>query len=414
MDVLAPVKAFDRYQRRHAVLAVPIAVLRNFSDQGAGNAAAVLAYWSFFSIFPLLLLFATILGFVLHGNPSAQHAVVNSALKEFPIIGAQPDTLKGSGAGLVIGFVGTVWAGLGVTVAAQNAFNRVYAVPHRERPDFLISRWRGLKVLAVVGVLQVISTVVTGLVTSGLGGTGLLIAGIVLSLSLNLVLFSVVFRLLTDDAVPTREIWPGIVLAAVGWEILQAVGGIYVQHVIRGAGQTYGAFATVIGLLAWLYLGARIVIFAAEINVVLKRRLWPRSIFEPPEPADRKARAALAKVEERDDRETIEVAFHPPKPASARRVGRPPYAVAPAPAPGEHAEAAALGVAGPDLHTLTVADLVAALHRELDTVDAAPADRQRAHHWLDRASTVGEADPLAPAMRALSEAARRTLGLVEG
>lgn len=408
MDVLAPVKAFDRFQRKHAVAAVPIAVVRNFSDQGAGNAAAVLAYWAFFSIFPLLLLFATILGFVLHDNPSAQHAVVNSALKEFPIIGAEPEKLKGSGTGLIIGIVVTVWAGLGVTVAAQNAFNRVYAVPHRERPDFFISRWRGLKFLVVVGVLQVVSTAVSGVVTSGLGGAPLTVAGIALSFAVNLVLFTVVFRLLTDEAVTTRELRPGIVIAAIGWQVLQWVGGIYVEHVIRGAGQTYGAFATVIGLLAWLYLGARIVIFAAEINVVLTRRLWPRSLFDPPEPADRRARAALAKVEERDDRQTIEVAFHPPKERGTRRLGRPPYAVAPEPAPGEQAVAADPAVAGPDLHTLTVDELVAAIHRGLDGVDADPPVRERAHAWIDRLATA-DGDPAAAT--ALAEALRRTLGL---
>src|SRR5581483_9988831 len=111
--------------------------------------------------------------------------------------------------------------------------------------------------------------------------------------------------------IPTRELWPGIALAAVGWEVLQSVGGIYVAHVVRGASQTYGTFATVIGLIAWLYLGARAVVYAAEINVVLTRGLWPRSIMDPPEPADRRARAALARMEERDDKETIGVTFHP-------------------------------------------------------------------------------------------------------
>lgn len=52
--------------------------------------------------------------------------------------------------------------------------------------------------------------------------------------------------------------------------------------------------------------------YAAELNVVLTRPLWPRSIVDPPEPADRRARAALATMEARDRRETIDVTFHPP------------------------------------------------------------------------------------------------------
>ena len=65
MDLLVPIRKLDAFQRRHAALAIPVAVLRNFSDQGAGNASALIAYWAFFSIFPLLLLFAAVLGFVL-------------------------------------------------------------------------------------------------------------------------------------------------------------------------------------------------------------------------------------------------------------------------------------------------------------------------------------------------------------
>jgi membrane protein len=335
--VLVPVRAFDRFQRRHRVLAVPVAVLRNFSDQQAGQASVVIAYFAFFSLFPLLLVFVSILGFVLQGDPAARQSIVHSALSQFPIIGAKPEHLTGSGVGLSIGLLGTIWSGLGVTLAVENAFYRVYAIPPRGRPDFFMSRLRGLKLLAVVGVLQLLSTVVAGAVAGGFGGWPLTIAGISAALALDLALFFVVFRFLIPNLVPTRELWPGIVLAAVGWDVLQSIGGLYVSHVVKGASETYGTFAAVIGLLAWLYLGARIVVYAAEINVVLTRRLWPRSIMDPPEPADRKARAALAKMEERDDKQTVDIAFHPPDRQSAPDPSHPRYTVAPRPEPGEQA-----------------------------------------------------------------------------
>lgn len=417
MDPLAPIKAFDRFQRRHPPLAIPIAVLRNISDQGAGNASVLIAYWSFFSIFPLLLLFSTILGFVLQGHPSLQHSLLNSALKQFPIVGGDLGSLHGSGTGLIIGVIGTIWSGLGVTVAAQNAFNRVYAVPHYKQPDFFTSRWRGLKFLAAAGVLQVFSTVASGVVTGGLGGVWVTVGGIALSLVLNLVLFSVVFRVFVPDVVPSSELWPGVVLAAVGWEILQAVGGIYVNHVIRGAGQTYGTFATVIGLMAWLYLGARIVVFAAEINVVLTRGLWPRSLMDPPEPADRRARAVLAKMEERDDKETIEVAFHPPDKSKHTDLHRPPYAVAPEPAAGEQARPASAQIATPDLHTLTAGQVIDAIEQALEDVEASAASKRKARAWLQTAGGAvqrdGRAtdDEEAAASAALAKAAEQALGL---
>jgi YihY family inner membrane protein len=393
MEVLAPVRTFDRFQRRHRPLAITIAVLRNFSDQGAGNAAALIAYWGFFSIFPLLLLFTAILGFILHSNPAAEHAVVNSALKQFPIIGAHPATLAGSGVGLGIGIIGTLLAGLGVTVAVENAFNHVYAIPHRRQPNFLVSRWRGLKLLVVVGVLQVISTVAAGVVSGGFGGVLVVIAGIVVSLLLNFCLFFVVFRFLVPNVVPTRELWPGILLATVGWTILQSIGGLYVAHIVKGAGQTYGTFATVIGLLAWLYLGARIVVYAAETNVVLTRHLWPRSIMDPPEPADRKARAALAKMEERDDKETIDVAFHPPENDQTEDLGHPSYTVAPRPHPAEDAKPPAAQVAASALHALTTADLLNAVQARLDELDADPAVKRNARKAIECARTIMQPPP---------------------
>lgn len=419
MDLLAPIRAFDRFQRRHPPLAIPIAVLRNFSDQEGGSAAALIAYWGFFSIFPLLLVFTTILGFVLQSDESIEHSVVHSALKQFPIIGSHPGTLSGSGVALAIGLAGALFSGLGVTLAAQKAFNRVYAVPHREQPNFLLSRWRGLKLLLVVGVLQVLSTIASGLVTGGLGGPLLSIAGIAISLLLNLALFSVAFRFLTDRSVPTHDLRPGIVLATLGWELLQALGGLYVKHVVKGASETYGTFATVIGLLAWLYLGGRIVVYAAEINVVLRHGLWPRSLMDPPEPADRRARAALAKMEERDDRETIEVEFHSPVKRPASSIGDPAYAVAPGPLPGERARTASERLAAPDLHTVTIAELLDAIESSLAEGDASTAARAQAESWIDGARTSLEGSSSAgaggqgqdDAARALARATARALGL---
>jgi membrane protein len=330
MDALAPVKAFDRLQRRHKLLGIPIAVLRNFSDQRAGTWAVQIAYYGFFSLFPLLLVFVSILGFVLQSHPSLRHSIVDSALHQFPIIGTDSGRLTGSGVGLTVGLVGSLWSGLGVTLAVETAFNWVYAIGPRSQPNFFSKRWRSLKLLVVVGTLQIVSTVAAGAVSGGIGkGALVTVLGLVIALGLNVVLFFAVFRFLIPDLIPTRELWPGILLAAVGWVVLQAVAGLYVTHAVKGASETYGTFATVIGLFAWLYLGARLVVYSAEINVVLTRGLWPRSIMDPPEPADFKARAALAKMEERDDMQTVDVTFHPHDNQQAPDPRHPSYKVEP-------------------------------------------------------------------------------------
>lgn len=301
----------DRFQQRHAALAIPLAVIKKFSNDNAGRQAALIAYYGFFAMFPLLLLFTTILGFVLQGDPSAQQSIIHSALGSFPIVGKQitAHSLKGSGVALVIGIVGTLLSGLGVTLAGQNAFNSVYGVPYRERPNFLKSRLRGLGILAVLGVLQIISTAASGAVSGGVGTPLLLVAGIVISLALNVLLFYAAFRLLIESEIPTRQLWPGIITAAILWEILQAVGGLYIGHVVKHASNTYGTFATVIGLLTWLHLGAQAVIYSAELNTVLSEKLWPRSLFGVKREEDRRALERVAKTEERVDPQEVHVTF---------------------------------------------------------------------------------------------------------
>lgn len=284
MDALAPLKNFDRLQRRHRPLAIPVAVIKKFGDDQGGNLAALIAYYGFFSLFPLLLVFVATLGFILDDNPGMQRQVVDSALQQFPIVGdqIQSGSLSGNATALLIGIAGALLAGIAVTLAAQTAFNRIHGVARAESPGFLAARLRGLGLLVVLGTLQLASTTVTGLVSGGLGGAWLAIAGVGVSLALNGVLFFATFRLLTDASVPTRALRPGILTATVLWTLLQAVGGAYISHVVKGAGTAYGTFATVIGLLTWLFLGARVLVLSAELNSVLASGLWPRSLFELP------------------------------------------------------------------------------------------------------------------------------------
>ena len=313
MDLLRPVRAFDRFQQRRRWLAIPVAVIKKFGDDQGGSLAALVAYYAFFSLFPLLLVFVTILGFVLQGDPGAQQSIRQSVLSQFPLVGTKINVgqLHGSVTALVIGLVTSLLAGLGVTQAAQNAFDRVWAVPFKHRADFLQSRLRGLALLVLLGLLFIFATLASGLVTGGLGKGWLVgVAGIVISLLLNFALFFATFRLMTSPEVPSRDLRVGVIVAGVLWAILQSLGGAYIGHVLKGQHGAYSEFGFVIALLVWLHLGAQMTLYAAEINVVLKRRLWPRSLFGPPEaPADQRALRALAKVEERSDAERIDVEF---------------------------------------------------------------------------------------------------------
>jgi len=317
MSITDRLRALDRRQQQSPRLGFLAAVVKKFGDDQAGQLAALIAYYGFFSLFPLLLVFVTVLGFALQGNPSAQDSVLHSTLSQFPIIGNQLQSnvhsLKGSGLALAIGLVGSLFAGLGLTGATQNAFNQVWHVPHKDRPNFLKARLRGLGLLFVLGVLAIVSTVAAGFVTAGGQSAPAVIGGVLVALLINLLLFFTAFRLLTAAHVETRDLLPGVIFGAVVWQILQHVGGYYVDHVVRHAKETSGLFAFVLGLLAWLYLGGQVTLIAAEINVVRARHLWPRSFFSDPLlDADKRALTSSAETEERLHEENVEVDFDGP------------------------------------------------------------------------------------------------------
>jgi YihY family inner membrane protein len=258
MDPLAPAKRFDRYQQRHSWLAIPLAVVKKFGDDQAGSLAALVAYYAFFSLFPLLLVFVTILGYVLSGHPQAYESVSKSVLNEVPIIGNQIGSkkLEGSGLALVIGILVALWAGLGVTQSAHNALDHIWAVPFKKRPGFAMAKLRGLALLAAIGGLFILSTGVTGVVAVGLSGSAFKLAGILLALILNFFLFIVSFKLLCSAELTWRVLVPGSVLAAIFWEILQQIGARFISHFGTSHASAYGSFAVILGFLAWLHLGA--------------------------------------------------------------------------------------------------------------------------------------------------------------
>lgn len=315
MNLTERLRAADELQQRHPRLSFPAAVLKKFGDDQASQLAALIAYYAFVSMFPLLLVFVTVLGFVLQGDESAQQSILHSTLSQFPIIGTQLQrnvhSLTGSAGALAIGLVGSLLGALGITGAAQNAFNQVWHVPRKHRPSFLSGRLRGLGTIAVLGLLSILSTLVTGAVAAQIPKGALATAGgVMLALAASLLLFFGAFRLLTVDEVRTRDLLPGVLFAAVLWQALQYVGGYYVAHVVRHAQETSGLFAFVLGLLAWLYLGGQLTLIAAEINVVRARALWPRSFFTPPLlDADKRALISSAESEERVEQESVEVTF---------------------------------------------------------------------------------------------------------
>lgn len=309
------VRWVDNWQRSHRVPAVIFAVIKKFGDDQAGLLVTALGWYGFTAIYPMLLVVVSTLAYI--GAASLGHGVV-STLHEFPIIGTDftpgPGThLQGSLPGLVVGAVGMVYGAQGVTQMVVIAFARVWNLPPAVRFDFFPRLWRSVAGLVVIGVAWMANAVLASFATSErrlLLVSAAIILGMVV---LNVLLYLACFRLLTPRTVPARYFLPGSILASVFFTLLITVGTGLVERELRGQTDTYGAFASVIGVVAFLLLLARLTVYAAELNPVLVRSLWPRSIGGKRTDADRLVGALRTAETYLPPRE----ADRPPDPATA-------------------------------------------------------------------------------------------------
>jgi len=312
----AAVRRADKFQQRHDVLSFPYAVVQKFGNDQAGSKAALIAYYGLFALFPLLMLFTTILGYALHNNAQLRKDLVDSALGSFPIIGSQLQSqvhgLTGSALAVVVGSVLLLYGAIGLGLATQSAMNKVWNIPYVRWPSLPMRYLRGFAVLVLLGLSTIGSTLLTGfatLTTHGVFSTVFLLVG---SLALNFGLILIAYMVTTAVKFTWREVVLGAALGTVFWQALQIVGSWYVGRELRHATATYGFFGIVIVLVAWIYLVAQFFLLAAEINVVKRYRLWPRSITQPPlTVADRAVFSRLAQMEVRRGEVEVDVDFTP-------------------------------------------------------------------------------------------------------
>jgi membrane protein len=304
-----PLRAVDRFQQRHPVLAFPVGVWSKFNEDQAGNLAALIAYYAFAALFPLLLVLVTVLNIVLKNDPKLQQTLVDSALSQYPVIGQQIHdslgTIPGTGLPLIIGAVLLLLGARGVAGAMQNALCEVWGIKREDRPGFPMSQVWAFALILTVGLGFIVTTFLSG-VAGGVGhvinGTVVHVATVLISLVLNVGVFWLSFRIATARMVRWRDLCTGAAIAAVCWTVLQLVGGYVVSHQLHRASELYGIFGIVLGLLAWLFLQAEVTLYAAEVDVVLARRLWPRSVL--PAPADQPAQESEPAHEAQSPRET--------------------------------------------------------------------------------------------------------------
>jgi YihY family inner membrane protein len=333
------IRRVDGVQQRHKAPAFVVGLIKKYGDDNGGVLVANLAHSGFVSLFPLLLVLVTLLGLVASNDPAVRHQVLKAVAHQVPIIGDQlagnvHQLRRSSIIGLIVGLIVLVWGATGLAQAGLFAMEQVWNLPGPARPGYFPRLGRALVFLGVLGLGVVVTTLLTSLGLYGHGPGALAVAGAILVAVVNVGVFFLTFRVLTPRGVPTRKLVPGATAGGLAWTVLQALGTYVVGH-LRHTNAVYGAFATVLVLLAWISLSVEITVYAAELNVVLARRLWPRSIVQPPlTEADRAVLAAQALQNQRRDDQRVHVSYDdlPPHAGAAARFPRTAGEIAP-PAP---------------------------------------------------------------------------------
>ena len=250
-----------------------VRVIEGYRLHQTSRNAAVISHYGFISVFPLFLVFTTVLGFILQDHPGYQDDIVDSALAQLPIIGdtiaTSPDELSGSVAVLVGGLLIALWSGMKAFISVQNALDDVHEIPIDDRSNFVATRLRALVAIGVVGAALVASTFLTAVVGKSdyaMIGNALLVLG---AATVNAAVLAAIFRSLCSTPSSWRDVAPGAVVAGIVFALLQLLGTTIVAHAIAGASRVYGSFAAVIALLAWLGLHATAALVGAELNRAL-------------------------------------------------------------------------------------------------------------------------------------------------
>ena len=330
------IRAADRGQQRYTPTAFVFGVIKKYADDNGGALTNNLSFAAFRSLFPLLLILVTILGLVASVNEQFKTDALNAVAVQVPLLGHQltnnvHELKRASIIGLIVGVIGLLWGAIGLAKAGLFTMSQVWNLPFPARPSYIQRLGRAGLFLLLLGAGVIVTTGLASLNTYVLHGLVLVVPAEVLATAFNIGMYIGAFRTLTAKGVPTRRLLPGAITGGVLWTVLQVLGTWLVHHFLH-SDSAYGVFGTVLGLTAWIYLVATIVVLSAEINVVIARRLWPRTFLQPPlTEADRASMALQALQNQRRPEQHVEVTFDDREPGNdaARTTPRTPEEVAP-------------------------------------------------------------------------------------
>lgn len=274
----------DKFQQTHTFLAFPIAVVKRYGDDKAGRQAALVTYYAFLSVFPLLIIFLTVLGVIAATSTTLETRILHNVYQLVPDLGSNlrksVHSLRGSGLGLILQLLVLFYGTRGLASILQETFNNLWHVPKEHRPGFWGDHLRGFSMMLAVGLGIVLGTAISvglgSIIHLGFVGEAFIT---LLNVFVTFCLFLAVFRLGTSESIPLRKLILGAIIATIGMIIIQRLGGYIMSRQLPKLEGAYGSFSVALGLLFWIYLQAQVILYALVITIVRTERDWPKKLF---------------------------------------------------------------------------------------------------------------------------------------
>lgn len=273
----------DNWQQRHRWSAVTYAVVKKYSEDESGYQAALLTYYAFLSLFPLLLVLTTLASLLASNHPGLQQDVIKGTTSYFPVLGDQLSnhihSLHKNGLALAVGILFTLYGARGVADVFRRGVQNIWDVPKTQRPGFPRTILNSLVIITVGGFGFIIASVSTGLAASAGHGPAFRLLSVAVNLFILFWLFTFLLNHCLPRHVPIKDTRSGALAAAVGLVILQALGGYLLKTELHHLDALYSYFAIALGLLFWIYLQAQMLYYAVTLAAVRAQKLWPRNIL---------------------------------------------------------------------------------------------------------------------------------------
>lgn len=287
----------NKLQQRNGPLGFAYAVVKKYGEDDAGHQAALLTYYGFLSLFPLLLIATTIASTIGSSHPEAQKAITDGVTNYFPVLGDQLsnhiNTLHKSGWALLIGLLVTFYGARGVADVFRHGVNKIWRIPKNQQDAFPKSLFKSFGIIIVGGVGLLGASIISGMAAAAGRGLDFRLLSIALNLFILFWLFVFLINFCLPKHVSVKEVTPGAAVAAIGLVLLQLLGGYILTRELKNLDALYSYFAVSLGLLFWIYLQAQVLYYAVEVASVRALKLWPRSLNSQLTAADKRSRNKL-------------------------------------------------------------------------------------------------------------------------